>query len=321
MRAIDRVQQRNRPVGFIFGVIKKFGDDRCPSLAVMLTYYGFLSLFPLLLVLTTILGFVGNATVSKNVIGTTLEQFPVFGQQIGKNAAHPLTGSGLALAIGLAGLLYGALGVAQAAQHAMAQVWNVPGVIRPGFFPRIVRGLLFFAGLGLGMAVTGVVSGLVTVGDRHGALRVGAFLIEVLLNAALYLGAFRVLTPRSIGTRDLVIGALVGGIGYSILLTVGTGLVQHQLRHTQALYGQFAFVLGLMGWLFLVSQLTLYAAETNVVLTRRLWPRSIVQPPLTEADKRVLHDIAHQEERRPEQRVGVGFDPKAAREAGDDATR
>lgn len=319
VRAVDGVQQRNRILGFVFGVVKKYGDDRGPSLAVLLTYYGFLSLFPLLLVLTTILGFIGNREVSKTVLGETLAQFPVFGQQIGKNAAHPISGNGVALGLGIAASLYGALGVAQAAQHAMAQVWNVPGVRRPGLFPRLARGLGFFAILGTGMAVTGFVSGFVTAGGQHGVIRAAGFVVEVLLNAALYLVAFRVLTPKVVATRDLAVGAAVGGLGYSVLLSVGTSLTQHQLRHTQAVYGQFAFVLGLMAWLFLVSQVTLYAAEVNVVLVRRLWPRSIVQPPLTEADRRVLHDIARQEERRPEERVGVGFDPQAAQDAGTDA--
>jgi uncharacterized BrkB/YihY/UPF0761 family membrane protein len=112
---------------------------------------------------------------------------------------------------------------------------------------------------------------------------------------------------------------VAAGVAYTGLLAVGTALVQHQLRHSQALYGQYAFVLGLLGWLFLVAQLTLYAAELNVVLARKLWPRSIVQPPLTPADEAVLRDIAHQEERRPEQRVGVGFQPDAVSEATADA--
>jgi uncharacterized BrkB/YihY/UPF0761 family membrane protein len=319
VRAADLWQQRSRAAGFTFGVIKKFGDDRAPSLAVTLTYYGFMSLFPLLLVLTTVLGFVGNKTISKSVLGTTLKQFPVVGQQLGKNVAHPLTGSGVALVIGLALLLYGALGIAQAAQHAMAQVWNVPGVSRPGFTPRLVRGLVFFAGLGLGVATTAAVSAVVTSAGHHTALRVVGLAATVALNTLLYLGAFRVLTPTSVTTRELVAGSVIGGVGYSILLLMGAALVPHQLRHAQALYGQFAAVLGLMGWLFLVSQLTLYAAETNVVLARHLWPRSIVQPPLTGADERVLHDIARQEERRPEQRVGVGFAPNATDQAGEDA--
>jgi YihY family inner membrane protein len=319
VRSVDGWQQHHRVPAAAFGVIKKFGDDQGPSLAVSLTYYGFMSLFPLLLVLSTVLGFIGNESISKGVLGTTLKQFPVVGEQIGKNAAHPLTGSGPALVIGLLLLVYGALGVAQAAQHAMAQVWNVPGVARPGFVPRLIRGVAFFGGLALGMAATGALGGLITIAGQNLVVRTVGFFAAIVLNALLYLAAFRILTPSSIATRKLIAGAIVGGIGYTVLLLAGTALVQHQLRHAQALYGQFAIVLGLMGWLFLVSQLTLYAAETNVVIARHLWPRSIVQPPLTDADERVLHDIARQEERRPEERVGVGFAPDATREATADA--
>ncbi|MEP6660313.1 MAG: YihY/virulence factor BrkB family protein [Acidimicrobiales bacterium] len=308
IRKLDRAQQRRRRLGFVVGVIKKFGDDRCSALAVMLTYYAFVSIFPLLLVLTTILGFVGNESLSRNVIGTTLQQFPVFGQQIGKDAAHPLSGNGFGLIVGLLGTFYGSLGFAQAAQHAMAEVWNVPGVRRSGFFPRLARSVILFTVLGIGLAAATVVSSLVTLAGQPGVTRVLAFLGAVVLNVGLYLAAFRILTPKVIEVKRLVPGAVVGGVGYSILLTVGAALIQHQLRHSEALYGQFAFVLGLIGWLLLVSQLSLYAAETNVVLARRLWPRSIVQPPLTDADERVLSDIAQEQWRRPEQRVDVGFD-------------
>ena len=290
------------------GVIKKFGDDRCSTLAVMLTYYAFVSIFPLLLVLTTVLGFIGNESLSRNIIGTTLQQFPVFGQQIGKDAAHPLSGNGFGLIVGLLGTFYGALGFAQAAQHAMAEVWNVPGVRRSGFLARLARSVILFTVLGIGLAAATVVSSLVTLTGQPGITRVLAFVGALVLNVGLYLAAFRILTPKVIESKRLVPGAVVGGVGYSILLTLGAALIQHQLRHSEALYGQFAFVLGLIGWLLLVSQVSLYAAETNVVLARRLWPRSIVQPPLTDADERVLADIAHEEWRRPEQTVEVGFD-------------
>ena len=168
--------------------------------------------------------------------------------------------------------------------------------------------MILFSVLGIGLAAATVVSSLVTLTGQPGVTRVLAFVGALVLNVGLYLAAFRILTPKVIESKRLVPGAVVGGVGYSILLTLGAALIQHQLRHSEALYGQFAFVLGLIGWLLLVSQLSLYAAETNVVLARRLWPRSIVQPPLTEADERVLSDIAQEEWRRPEQRVDVGFD-------------
>jgi YihY family inner membrane protein len=320
VRRIDATQQRFRPSAFAVGVIKKFGDDRGGALTAELAYYGFLSIFPALLILTTVLGFIGNRDVSKSVLGSTLSQFPVIGEQIGKNVSHPLSGSGIGLVLGLLILVYGVLGSTQAAQHAMAQVWNVPAVARPGFLPRLARGLLFFVALAVGVGASVLLSGLVTVTGQPMLMRVAGFVGVVAINIGLYAAAFRVLTPAPVSTRALVPGAVVGGIGYSILLSIGTALVQHQLQHSQAVYGQFGLVLGLMAWLALVAQISLYAAEVNVVLARRLWPRSLA-PPTTDADKAVLRYLAHQEERTEDERVAVGFAPDRVGEATRDAHR
>ncbi|MDQ1364654.1 MAG: hypothetical protein QOE57_696 [Acidimicrobiaceae bacterium] len=236
IRGIDGWQQRTRGVNVVFAVIKKFGDDRGSSLAAMLAFYGLLALFPLLLVLTTILGFIGNQRLESGVVGSTLSQFPVYGQQIGHNVSHPLQGSTIGLTVGLLGLLYGSLGVAQAGQHAMAQIWNVPGVVRPGFVPRLVRSLLLFGAMGAGMAASAVVSGVITGSGRGIAERLLAVLTAATLNVGLYFVVFRLLTPRQIATRHLAAGAAAGGIGYTILTTGGTALIQHQLRHAQAVW-------------------------------------------------------------------------------------
>lgn len=306
VRRIDRFQQRHPLTAFPVAVAKKFGDDRGGGLAAQLTYYGFLALFPLLLVLTTILGFVGNESVSKSVVGRALAQFPVLGDQIGRNVAHPIKGSGIGLAIGLILLLYGALGATYAAQHAMDQVWNIPQVHRPNIWRRIARGLAVFAVLGLGLLISAGVGGLVTMTGDRGALRVVAFVVLVAFDIGMYLVVLRLLTSWSVPTRALVPGAILGGIVYAILLTLGAGLVQHRLRHAQDVYGQFAFVLGLIAWLSLIAQLSLYAAEVNVVLERRLWPRGITEP-LTAADRAVLASLARQQAKRPEETIEVGF--------------
>jgi uncharacterized BrkB/YihY/UPF0761 family membrane protein len=281
-----------------------------------------MSLFPLLLVFTTILGFIGNDRIEKTLVGTTLQQLPVFGEQIGPNAPHPLAGSLPALVLGLIVLLYGALGAAQSAQYAMAQVWNVPGVFRPGYFPRLARGLLLFLTIGVGVGLTAGVGAAATGIGRAGSTRVLLSAGDLLLDVGLFLVVFRILTPRAVAMRDLIAGAVLGGIGYGVLVNAGAALAQRQLRHAEAVYGQFGLVLGLISWLYLVAQLTLYAAELNVVRSRHLWPRSIVQPPLTSADERVLADIARQEERRPEEHVDVDFDATgtAASEPGSRST-
>lgn len=308
VRAVDRAQQRNAVAGFVVSIVKKFGDDRGSTLAALLAYYGFLSLFPALLVLTTVVGFVGNDRLADSIVGSVLGELPVFGAHIGEDATRPLEGNGLALAVGIFGVSYGALGVAQAGQHAMAQIWNVPGVVRPGFFPRLARSIGFLVLLATGILLIATVGAEGTLGDASGATRAAALLLQLVLTALLYVAAFRILTPRTIPVLHLVPGAVAGGVAYSGLLLLGTNLVRNQLSRAEDLYGQFALVLGLLGWLFLVAELSLYAAEVNVVWRRRLWPRSIVQPPLTPADLRVLRDIARQEERRPEQVVVVDFE-------------
>ena len=303
VRRVDGFQQAHRPLAVGFAVIKKFGDDRAGALAALIAYYGFLAIFPLMLVLTTVLGFAmdRNSAIRRSVLHSALRDFPVVGQQL-TQAIHPLQGNAFALTVGLVGLIWGSFGVAQSGQLAMAEVWNVPGVDRPAFLSRLFRGLGLLGVLGVGLVATTVIASLSAFGGGV-PVKVAGVALSVALNIGLFGLAFRVLTVRSVPTGSLLPGAVRGGLGWSLLQVLGVYLVGHQLRHASQVYGYFASVLGLVSWLFLGAQLTLYAAEANVVWARRLWPRSIVQPPLTNADKRTFDDIALQGERRPEQSV------------------
>jgi len=161
--------------------------------------------------------------------------------------------------------------------------------------------------LGLFLLVSTVLAGLVTIG-HHGAWAVvGAVVVSLVVNIGLFLVAFRLLTPKQIPWRDMLPGAIVGAVGWTVLQYVGGLLVEHSLRNTSKEYGTFALVLGLISFLFLAAQVTVYASELNVVRARHLWPRGMVQPPLTRADKKVLSSIALQGKRRPEQYVSTGF--------------
>ncbi|TQF01155.1 YihY/virulence factor BrkB family protein [Kitasatospora acidiphila] len=308
--ALDRAQQRHPAPAVVFGVVKKYGDDRGGYLAALITYYGFLSLLPLMLLLSTALGFVLNAHpgAQQAVVNSALADFPIIGSQLRENV-HSVQGNGLALAVGVLGLLYGSLGVAQALQHAMAQIWNVPGSRRPGYLPRLARSLLLFVTLGSGLLASTAAAALIATAVGGVPARIGALVLSVLLNVALFLACFRILTPKDIGLRALLPGCLLAGPLWTALQAFGGLLVTHQLRHATQIYGFFATVIGLLAWLYLGAQLTVYAAEVNVVLARRLWPRSMVQPPLTVKDEQVLAAIARQEERSPEQHVDVDFQP------------
>src|SRR5437667_12174799 len=144
LRKIDDFQQRRRWLAFPFAVFKKFGDDEAGNLAALIAYYGFFSLFPLLLVLVTTLGFVlsGHPDMQDRILHSTLAQFPVIGDQI---QTHRLDANGIGLAVGLVGLGWGGLGAIQAAENAMNTVWAVPKEQRPNFLYSRLRAVLMLA--------------------------------------------------------------------------------------------------------------------------------------------------------------------------------
>ena len=316
LRAIDRFQQRHTVLGFPFGVLKKYGDDQGGKKAALLAHYGFLSLFPLLLVFLTLLGYAlaNDPELQQAVIDTLARQFPVLGSQIEKSIST-INGSGVALAVGVLGTLWGGLGITQSFQDAMNDIWNVPRRQRPNFWWRLARGLAALL-LVAGELVAATVLAQLGIAGPGLLGRVDLLGGSFLLNLLLLLLMFQVLTGTRLRWRWLLPGAAVGALGWSVLQTVGVQVVNHQLERANLLYGVFAVVLVLLGWLYLSTQLVLYAAEVNVVLARRLWPRSLLQPPLTEPDREVLTAIARTEERRPEQRVQVTFLPEAT--DGDD---
>ena len=279
LERLDELQQRTS-IAPLFGVVRKFGDDRGGSLAALIAYYGFLSLFPLLLLFYTVVAFVlphypgAQADLTKSVIS----QFPVIGPQLQQNTQHPLRGSGLALLVGVVALVWGSLGIAQILQFTMQEVWDIPGPDRPGYVTRLLRSLLLFLVLGLGIAVTTAVSGLGTILDWGPAGSLLAALPALVVNIGLFLLVFRLLTSSEVSLRQLVPGAVLGGIGWQVLQTVGVNLVSHQLQHASQVYGVFGFTLALISFLALAATLTVYSAELNVVLAHHLWPRSLLQP-------------------------------------------
>jgi YihY family inner membrane protein len=311
VRVVDRSQQRFGPAGFAFGVVKKFGDDRGGSLAALLTFYGFLSLFPLLLLLVTILGLVfgNNKSVTHDLETSALSQFPVIGTQLGDSIKALHRNSEIGLIIGILGLLWGSQGAAQSGQYAMAEIWNVPGVVRPNFWSRLARTFLLMGTLGVFLLLSTASAAISSfLGGGRTLEKIGGVALTLLLNIVLYVVAFRILTPKQVASRVLLLGSILGGIGWTVLQLAGGLLIHRALQNTSEVYGFFAIVLGFMAWIYLGAQMTLYMAELNVVRERRLWPRSIVQPPLTAADLKVLSAIAHQGERRPEQQVSVHFE-------------
>jgi YihY family inner membrane protein len=307
VRIFDSYQQSHRWAAIPTAVLRKFGDDQAGSLAALVAYYAFFSLFPLLLVMTTILGFVlqGNESAQHAVERSVLGQFPVIGQQIG---AHALSGHVTALVIGLTTALLGGMGVTQAARNSFDRVWAVPYKDRPDFLRSRLRGLLLLISLGILFILSTTVSGLVT--DLGGApYKISGILISLIVNFGIFLAAFRFLTAATIPTRCLWIGVGFASAFWEMLQVLGGIYIGHVYRHFSSTYAQFALVIALIVWLHLGAQLTLYAAEINVVLARHLYPRSLLGPPDEPADEQTLRALAKVEERHEREQVDVHFQP------------
>jgi YihY family inner membrane protein len=302
---LDRYQQTRKWLAIPFAVLKKFGDDQAGSLAALVAYYALFSLFPLLLVLVTILGFVlqGDPSAQTAVENSVLAQFPVIGNAI---ELHQLSGQAVTLVIGLLTSLFGGLGVTQAAQNAFDRVWAVPFKDRSGFLHARVRGLLLLACLGLLFIAASAVSGLVT-GLGGPGVKVAGIVLSLIVNFALFLAAFRFMTSATVPTRCLWVGVAFAALFWEILQVAGGFYINHVYRHASSTYSQFALVIALMVWLHLGAQVTLYAAEINVVVSRKLWPRGLFGPPEAPADEETLRALAKVEERHDSEQVDVNF--------------
>ena len=305
LRRADEKHRQRAWIAFPYAVMKKFGDDQAGNLAALIAYYGFLSLFPLMLVLVTLLGLLlrDNPELQDTIQTSALATFPVLGDQISSNV-DSLRGSGLALGIGLGLALWAGLGVMKVLQTAMNAVWNLPFRARPNFWVSLLRAIVMLLVLGL-ITMASAAAGSVGGGSDSWLLGIFGIAMSVVLNLVLFLLAFRILTSEDVTWGDVFPGALVAALAWTTLQAIGGYIVSHQLQGASPTYGTFAIVIGLLAWIYLGAQMTLIAAEVNVVRKRRLWPRAIVQPPLTEADERALKSYAEQEERRPEEHVNV----------------
>ena len=325
LHALDRRQQQSPRVGFLAAVVKKFSDDQAGQLAALIAYYGFVSLFPLLLLFSTILGFVlsGDQSLQHEVLSSALQQFPV----IGEDLARPkhLGGGPVGLVVGIAGCLYGGLGVAQAFQYAANTMWGVPRNNRPNPFKARGRSVVLLATAGL--TVLGTTALSIAGGGGAGALgTVGRSLTlaaSLVLSMAVAIFAFRFAPARRLSVRDVAAGAIATAVIWQLLQSFGVIYVRHVVEHASATNAVFALVLGLLAFLYITAMAILLGVEINVVHVNRLHPRSLLTPftdnvTLTSGDRRAYSRQAKAQRSKGFQHVNVNFDPPSAEPGHDD---
>ncbi len=281
-------QQRYRPLAFTVAVIKKYNEDEAGYKAALLTYYGFLSLFPLLLVLTTVTdNLVGsNSELGRTIIHGITNYFPLLGNQLSSHV-QGLHKNGLALLVGILFTLYGTRGVAGAFRHGVQSIWLVPKSQPDNFPSSILRSFSLIIVGGFGFILASVLSGI-AAGAGHGSLFRGA---SVVVNVFILYWLFRFLLkfslPRHVTARETHSAAVTAAIGLVLLQTLGTYLLARELKSLDALYSYFALSLGLLFWIYLQAQILYYAVEIAVVSSKRLYPRSLSPEYPTPADSRL----------------------------------
>jgi YihY family inner membrane protein len=315
---VDRFQRRHAWIGFPLAVAYKAFDDRAPYLAGLITYYAFVSVFPLLLLFLAAAGFFldGAPGLRQDLVNSALSEFPGIADKLRSNI-NGFHGSGAALAVGIIGTMYGGLGVMQAAQAAFNQIYGVPRNQQPNPFKSRLRSLGLIALIGTGVLITTVISITVSttgaLSQHFGGVAVaGGYLLSLLLNVGLFTAAFQLLTARDLHIRNVITGGVVAGSLWFLLQIFGSRFVSREAEHAGSVYGYFGLVLAVVAWLYLQSLILVMAAEINVVLHGRLWPRALLTPftddvELTKADQKAYAMYARAQRFKGFQRITTDF--------------
>ena len=334
---LDGYQQRHRPLGFVVAVAYKSFDDRAPYLAALVTYYAFVSVFPLLLLFVSIMGFVlqSDASLRHQIVNSAVGDLPGIGSVLRRNI-QGFKGSTAGVTLGLIGVVYGALGAMQAAQYAFNHIYAVPRNEQPNPIRSRVRSLGLLAILGTTILISTGINFLIANGGSFSTgigtgISILGYIASLVLNVGLFSMSFKVLTALDLHWRDVIVGGVITGGLWEVLQTFGSRYVVHEVQHGSALYGVFGVVLATLAWIYLVALVIMVSAEINVVWTRHLWPRSLMSPftdrmEPTTADLLAYESYARAPRFKGWQRIDVEFDPPdlsadAGGPAGEDQAR
>jgi membrane protein len=319
--AFDRTQRRHTLFGLPIAIFYKYVDDQGNYLSATITYYAFIAIFPLLLLGSSILGFFlqNDPDLAANILDSALANFPIVGDQLGRPGG--LKGSVAGVIIGTLAALYGALGLGQSLQNAMNVAWAVPRNRRPNPIRLRLRSLLLLFTAGVAIAGITTLSLLGTDTETFGMK--GNTVVNWIVRVAtvLLLGGvltviFRLATARRHHLVRAAPGAFATAVMWQALQYAGTLYVDHVIRETNGMNSTFALVLGLIGIIYLATMMGVVGIEVNVVLARRLWPRSLASlfkdnTNLTPADERAYAGYAQSQQHKTIGEIEVTFrDPE-----------
>lgn len=264
------LRERSATADVVVGTLDGFRRHLSGRNAAVLAYYGVLTIFPLLMAATTIMGFLleGDPELQQRIVDSAFSQIPVIGDQIERQAGQ-ISGSWWALLFGLAVALWSSMKAFVGAHSAFDDTWEVPVDDRAKGVTTRIRALIGIAVIGLSQVANVVLASLVGFADlpRLGqiAITFGGLAINVGVVAAMY----RFLTSREVRWSMVWPGALLSGVLYTFLQFVGTNIMARALANAQSVYGDFAGLIALMTWISLHALIALVGAELNAALDER----------------------------------------------------
>jgi len=307
MRArLDRVgsyQKRHPALGVPIAVARKFTEDQSINLAAVIAFWAFFSIFPLLLIFVTLLGYFLPPDLQGDVLRSVAGFFPL----LNTDSIGHLSGQWWTLVVGILSAVWSGSFVVFATQSAFNSVWAIPYTQRPRFGKQIRRSLFALGAVGFGLVLSTVISSYAIEINLGVISRLAGYLIAIALDVGLFIVAFRLLTNRDVAIRDVLPGALLSGIVFWLLQLLSSLIIFRYLRNAERIYGDFATVITMLSWFYLQSLVTLIGAQLNVVLKERLHPRGLIDAPTTEADHRAYDAYAQERSYHHDEQVHTEF--------------
>ncbi|MGZ4767816.1 MAG: YihY/virulence factor BrkB family protein [Ilumatobacteraceae bacterium] len=273
---IRSLRARSRRVDVAVRTIEGFRRHRSGRNAALIAHFGFLSVFPLLLVFTTVLGFVlqSHEALRARIINSAMAQVPLIGEQLARDPTK-LRGNAVVLILGLLASMWGGMKAFVAVHGALDDIAELPLDDRANLFVtrlRALLGMLYIGGAQIGTAVLASLAGVTGVAVISKVL---LLIGTIAINAGILALSYRWLRTDKPEWRTLVPGSIVGGVLFAALQLVGVAIVGREIAKASFVYGTFASVIGLLFWLSLHSIIALGGAELNGALMSDAPPDSL----------------------------------------------
>lgn len=305
LSSIDNYQKSNKSTAFLFGVIKKYSEDNGSYLSALVAYYTVLSIFPLLLVFYEVVELLPSSSGLKSSMAAAINRyFPVLGSQIA-SGVHSPGKTGLALGISILITLYGARGGASAFIYSISQIWKIDYTKRHTFPKSILISLELIGVAGIGLLIASSLAGF-SIAGRSMVTAIISNLVSAAIIWLTLIALVRIAIPGKQKLRDYATGSAMAAVLIQIIEIAGNLILKNELKKLSGVYGTFALALGLIFWVYLLTEVTFYGIEIDSVKKLRLYPRSLTRE-LTLPDEIAMSDDAKTQKRHPEEEVNVKF--------------